>query len=862
MKLNETRESAHLRSRVTDLSVVPNLVSYNALLACITPLASQNVEPSEEDSTVYKPMLIRDVDTLISNFGDPRIDPEKYVDLYAVMRMINNGGTCYLAKVHSGNGGKYLKTFNKDFNATQDPSEGTTDPGTTDPGTTDPGTTDPGTTEDNKYVIQTINTSVNKEWNLAAVENSGGKVWRTQKAIFSPNIGDSITGAKLVSTVDSSVTPLTIVTENPVGDQIKITPNPFNTASPYNKGNASPLTFTFSEQIDFTNHTLSLEVPIARRFETVISGNSLLFGDDSTFIPDEYELIYIVASDNQTQIEVSNVVNISKLETHETGHNYKISFNDSVTLDDEKYNTCNIAFYKKNTTATVTKKSPLRAAADPDVTPKDDTSDEDKVSPITIIASSALDSEVEITYHLASLTPTGIKTVCLFVEAKKKDDGFKLGSTRVVLTPTLTNGEIISALNSKLGTYIHFELYEDDQQYADCALSSVDGRDQHSIVKILNCGAKAKFFVKNPKTHIYEAQAVEITSTDIGASIPVTGSLATFNVSLEDYRKALDQYKDKRYNGCILADMTSKVTKGDTTEGTQTLKPMSKDELRTLHYYLKGIAAERKDCTVLLSTPEDVKTINEACDFALSQASDSTKWEYGETPTTDYTLQSFYLEMYYPWLKIKCTKLGGTTPVSVNETIAPTAIVLDNILKSYRERGVHYPVAGDQYGQLSDTFSVINNPKTKFDRDQLVRARINPIWDTGKRGIQIYGNETLNAGYTDLNAAHIARTLVYIRNKIDEYTETLKFNINSVILWNRWKSYVSDYILEPLKSENALSDYEVMMGEDTTTREEIANRMLKGKIKLIFYQSAEIFDLDYIVYSSSNVTIADAESQI
>lgn len=848
MKLNETRESAHLRSRVTDLSVVPNLVSYNALLACITPLASQNVEFSEADST-YKPMLIRDVDTLIANFGDPRIDPEKYVDLYAIMRMINNGGTCYLAKVYSGNGGKYLKTFNKEFKATQAPSDGNTDTGTTDPGTPD----------DNNYEITTINTSVNHEWNLEAIADSNGKIWKTQKAIFNNNIGDSITGAKLVSKVDSSVTPLTIVTDNPVGDQIKIDPNPFNTASPYNKDKASPLTFTFSKPIDFTNHTLSLEVPTARRFETVISDDkqSLLFGDDSTFTPDDYELIYIVASDNQTSIDVSKVAAISKLETPVKGHNYKITFtDDSVALDDTKYEPCNIAFYKKSTTATGTKKSPLRAAADPDVTPKDDTSDEDKVGTITLIASSALDSEVEITYKIASLTPSGIKTVCLFVEAKKKDDGFKLGSARVVLTPTLTNGEIISALNSKLGTYIHFELYEDDQQYADCALSSVDDRDQHSIVKILNCGPKGKFFVKNTTTHIYEAQAVEIESTDTGASVAAPGSSALFNVSLENYRKALDQYKDKRYSGCILADMTSKV--GD----DKSLKPMSADELRTLHYYLKGIAAERKDCTVLLSTPEDVKTINAACDFALSQASDSTKWEYGETPTTDYTLQSFYLEIYYPWLKIKCTKLGGTTPASVNETIAPTAIVLDNILKSYRERGVHYPVAGDQYGQLSDTFSVINNPKTKFDRDQLVRARINPIWDTGKRGIQIYGNETLNAGYTDLNAAHIARTLVYIRNKIDEYTETLKFNINSVILWNRWKSYVSDYILEPLKSENALSDYEVMMGEDTTTREEIANRMLKGKIKLIFYQSAEIFDLDYIVYSSSNVTIADAESQI
>ena len=842
MKLNETRESAHLRSRVTDLSVVPNLVSYNALLACITPLASQNVERSEDDNEVYKPMLIRDVDTLIANFGDPRIDPEKYVDLYAVMRMINNGGTCYLAKVHSGNGGKYLKTFNKEFKATQTPSDGNTDPGTTD---------------DNKYAITTINTSANAEWGLTVVENSDRKVWQTQKAIFSADIGDSITGAKLVSKDGSSVIPLTIVNDNPVGDQIKIDPNPFNTASPYNKGNASPLKFTFSKQIDFTNYTLLLEVPTACRFGTVISEDrkSLLFGDDNTFMPDDYELIYIVASDNQTSIEVSNVVAISKLVAPENGHNYKISFNGSVALDAAAHKDCNIAFYKKSTTGT--KKSPLRAAADPDVTPKDDTSDEDKVSPITIIASSALDSEVEITYHIASLTPTGIKTVCLFVEAKKKDDGFILGSARVVLTPTLTNGEIISALNSKLGTYIHFELYEDDQQYADCALSSVDDRDQHSIVKILNCGPEGKFFVKNTTTHIYEAQAVEIKSTDTGASIKAPGSSALFNVSLENYRKALDQYKDKRYNGCILADMTSKVISDD-----KSLKPMSKDELRTLHYYLKGIAAERKDCTVLLSTPEDVKTINAACDFALSQASDSTKWEYGETPTTDYTLQSFYLEIYYPWLKIKCTKLGSTTPVSVNETIAPTAIVLDNILKSYRERGVHYPVAGDQYGQLSDTFSVINNPKTKFDRDQLVRARINPIWDTGKRGIQIYGNETLNAGYTDLNAAHIARTLVYIRNKIDEYTETLKFNINSVILWNRWKSYVSDYILEPLKSENALSDYEVMMGEDTTTREEIANRMLKGKIKLIFYQSAEIFDLDYIVYSSSNVTIADAESQI
>ena len=457
--------------------------------------------------------------------------------------MINNGGTCYLAKVYSGNGGKYLKTFNKEFNTTQAPSDGNTDTGATDPVTTD----------DGEYIIKIINTSDQgkfPDWKLVKPDDGDGKTWRTVK----PQNIHAITGVKLVTVggSDPVLAPLEIVTETPSNEnQVQINPNPLDSIQ--------HITFTFSSTVDLeTNHLL---------------------------------------------IEVQ----------------------------------------------------------------------EDNVSPITIIASSALDSEVEITYKIASLTPSGIKTVCLFVEAKKKDDGFRLGGARVVLTPTLTNGEIISALNSKLGTYLHFELYEDDQQYADCALSSVDGRDQYSIVKILNCGADKKFFVKNTATGIFEAQPVEINSNDIVAK---QDSSATFNVSLENYRKALDQYKDKRYSGCILADMTSKV--GD----DKSLKPMSADELRTLHYYLKGIAAERKDCTVLLSTPEEVKTISDACNFALSQASDSTKWEYGETPTTDYTLQSFYLEMYYPWLKIKCTKLGSTTPVSVNETIAPTAIVLDNILKS------------------------------------------------------------------------------------------------------------------------------------------------------------------------------------
>lgn len=809
MKLNETRESAHLRSRVTDLSVVPNLVSYNALLACITPLASQNVEFSKTDST-YKPMLIRDVDTLISNFGDPRIDPEKYVDLYAIMRMVKNGGTCYLAKVVSGSNGVYEKEFTYDAEA--------------------------GLKRKEKQIQAADNA-----WSLTAVDPDSGNanIWKTASA--AENQGEDVLYTKenppvrIQITESSTVTPYDVVTTEPTDSAAKYE------IIKDNDGINFSYRFTFKEKLNLSDKHITFIFETDDFIEHHVS--------DCRYVKDTMSDNILKSTGQLTGTELNKLVLVKISGTDENKADVSIPLSDIESVELNTENQLIIKLYKavpdkwKKATFTATFCEQKDGGTLP-VVPKS----------IKMLAYSALTENIEITQTLSAIRPTNLNVAVLTTEVFRVDktNNIKvpLGESRIRMSRTLTNQNIIDALNTKLGTYVQFDLDDAYKQYADCAFSSVDHRDDNSIVKILNL--QHQFFDKDNDI------LLKPIDNPLQPFSAVTDKEPNFDVKFNAYQKALDQYKDKRYSGCILADMSCIVTKNDSND----FDYMSKDELRTLHYYIKGIAAERKDCTALLSTPEEVKTISAASEFALSTGADASYWEYGETPTTDYTLQSFYLEMYYPWLQIKCNKISDVGTSTEIVDVAPTAIVLDNILKSYRERGVHYPVAGDQYGQLSDVFSVVNNPKTKLDRDQLIKSRINPIWDTGKRGIQIYGNETLNAGYTDLNAAHIARTLVYIRNKIDEYTETLKFNINSVILWNRWKSYVSDYILEPLKSENALSDYEVMMGEDTTTREEIANRMLKGKIKLIFYQSAEIFDLDYIVYSSSNVTIADAESQI
>jgi hypothetical protein len=456
--------------------------------------------------------------------------------------------------------------------------------------------------------------------------------------------------------------------------------------------------------------------------------------------------------------------------------------------------------------------------------------------------------------YLSQAKPYSVHAYYLNVKVTNNDESNTLGAAKIKLDSTVTNQGLVNNLNSALGTVIQFELLDKNTAGA----CGVKERGANSIVQALldtYCGGGGDDGKKleNPQP----------------LAQPIVIDPPSFKVTVNDYIAALKQYKDRKYVGCLMADMTCPVT-NDLNEITgavdedHPLYPLNSSDRRTLHYNMKDIAYERKDTIVILSTPytkshKDITafTTQNACEWVSSTGEYSELWEYGQGATTDYATQSFYLEMYFSWLEMQCDWIVNGVAKSKAVKVAPANLVINNVLTSWRERGVQYPVAGDQGGVLPETCKVLYNPKTKPERDQLVQYRINPIWDTGTRGVQIFGNETLNAGYTDLNAAHIARTLVYIRSRIDEYTEKLKFSINNLLLWDKWKTYVSQYILEPLRSVNALSEYRIAMGEDTTSKAEIANRQINGVVQLIFFQSAEIFDLTYVVYSSST-TIEEA----
>lgn len=357
----------------------------------------------------------------------------------------------------------------------------------------------------------------------------------------------------------------------------------------------------------------------------------------------------------------------------------------------------------------------------------------------------------------------------------------------------------------------------------------------------LNKNPYIEIFVNNPDSlNIYNALVGGYLS-----DITIQESYDTdFNITLEDYQKSIQQYIDPKYYGNFLCDLSYPCAKD------LSLIELTPDDRRAVHFTIKTIASQRKDLICILTTPD--LPIEDACNWVAARKEYQDYWEYGNTNAVDYSEQSFYCEMYYGWVSYRTALVNGT-PYKINK-LPSNIFVIKNIIDSWMTNGISFPVAGNQGGVLTENTTLMNmlhNPDTKAKRDTLVSYRINPIWDTGSQGIQIYGNETLNPLYTDLSAAHIARMLVMIKSRVDAYSETIKFSLNNQLTWGTWITYVTQYILEPIKAEGGLVWYQVRMGLDTTKPSEIANRKIRGMISLQFQQDLEIVDLEYTVYASS-----------
>lgn len=974
MKPTEGREAAYVVSHVKDNSRITNILDYAGLFACVTPWGPKAKEDS--DTLVYAPVLIQDTDTLDRVFGDPRIDPEKYRDLYAVREIVKAGFSVYVAKVPSGDPASFALLLGD----ASDHSTVTEEMRTDEHGVIDiPGICNipeltggigipalgfgmafADTDKAAKYTLAENNVVEMKEkgefgnslfvkLSLETITEEGvdvgkiytvhigkGSVDQVKEIDYLASSGDSIEsafegnavvsgkfdkseedlltafnewkqmegglgiyhGAWRISTISDLRTVYGVEKDTPLdeivrfwldtakaGDFVLI---PFDkdpnedwthlipTLTSYGASEGSVIAVDIDD-VDWFNKTNIKEVVEDNKYKVLMHGSDVI----ATSVPQGTYGTYpssvkIVSSDTRFGMNIAVAMAIystaNALTKEERSEDMlgrfipdmvpcklgggDVSFTESNFEEAKRREKITFKALESGDTRLCIANSPVPCTClveGVDYTVSTEVKEGKTHTRITIPmkldaegkpipyeggfpvtvkhtnatepyaeAVSSITDKLYLKTNLVQLKPKSLKLYAMDVKLYESydeaapDKGI-IKEARFSLPENLTNGSFISSLNSVLGSYLTFTLMEPYKEEGFDIVSSL--RDL--VIDGKNC------------------------------SQPVELSEGHFNVSVKDYQTALNEFIDPRYSGCFISELSAMVTNKD-GKIDHLSETANESERRALHYLIKMIAADRKDLTCVFTTPWGL-SLDAACNWVNSLGEYSDLWEYGSSGAVSYADQSFYCEMYWDWINITCQKLNNGVPSkTVVVPMSPAYQVIMKGLASYRVRGTFYPVAGEQGGVLGDEVRVTRNPSQKFERDKLINYHINPIYDLGVQGIQIYGNETLNPVYSDLSAAHIARTLIYIRSRVDRYTNTQVFSLNDLSLWQRWKQYVSSMILAPLASLGGIAAYNVKMGFDTTKAELIAQRKINGVIELQFVPDAETYTVEFVVNSSAN----------
>jgi hypothetical protein len=201
----------------------------------------------------------------------------------------------------------------------------------------------------------------------------------------------------------------------------------------------------------------------------------------------------------------------------------------------------------------------------------------------------------------------------------------------------------------------------------------------------------------------------------------------------------------------------------------------------------------------------------------------------------DLGLDSNYSATYWPWIQVR------DTDNATQLFIPPTGEVLKNIALTDNVSYPWFAVAGYSRGLVN---SIKAQKKLTLDeRDNLYKARINPIATFSDTGTIIWGNKTLQVRESALDRINVRRLLLRARKLISAVAVRLLFEQNDEQVRQEFLRLVNP-ILESIKKERGLYDFRVSVSNDP---EDIDANTLRGKIYIKPTRALEFIDVEFII---------------
>ena len=198
-------------------------------------------------------------------------------------------------------------------------------------------------------------------------------------------------------------------------------------------------------------------------------------------------------------------------------------------------------------------------------------------------------------------------------------------------------------------------------------------------------------------------------------------------------------------------------------------------------------------------------------------------------------VDSNYSATYWPWIQVR--DADNATQLF----IPPTGEVVKNIALTDNVSYPWFAVAGYSRGLVN---AIKAQKKLTLDeRDELYKARINPIATFSDTGTIIWGNKTLQVRESALDRINVRRLLLRARKLISAVAVRLLFEQNDDQVRQEFLRLVNP-ILESIKKERGLYDFRVSVSNDP---EDIDANTLRGKIYIKPTRSLEFIDLEFVI---------------
>ena len=234
--------------------------------------------------------------------------------------------------------------------------------------------------------------------------------------------------------------------------------------------------------------------------------------------------------------------------------------------------------------------------------------------------------------------------------------------------------------------------------------------------------------------------------------------------------------------------------------------------------------------------------------FGLSYT-DVVDWHNGSGGHgRDAALNTSFAATYWPWLK-------DMNPRDNEYLWCPPSVFLgEKLMQVDRNYAPWYAPAGDLRGRL-----VANDTEYSPNLNQrdFIYGRpncVNPIVNFSTKGIVIYGQKTTLRARSALDRVNVRRMAIYASKLIKESMEGLIFEPHLPDSWARATDFINR-ILEPIRRDNGLEDYQVIIDGTTNDADAIANNVMKGIVRLVPVNAIETIDLT-ISFLSPGVAIS------